>query len=89
MQAFGVEVSERNCLFAYGRYREGAPAPYSALGDALGSIVRTMVVAGAAERDRWRADLVSGMSTLSGTLGELVPDLAHVLGHAPPPRILL
>ena len=35
MQAFGVEVSRRNCVFAYGRCRDGAPAPYSALGDAL------------------------------------------------------
>ena len=59
MQAFGVEVSRRNCVFAYGRHRDGAPAPYSALGDALGSLVRTMEATGPAERDRWRADLVS------------------------------
>jgi predicted ATPase/class 3 adenylate cyclase len=83
MQAFGVEVSHRNCVFAYGRFQDGAPAPYSALGDALGSIVRTMETTGPAERDRWRADLVSEMSALAGVLGELVPDLAHVLGAAP------
>ena len=83
MQAFGVEVSGRNCVFAYGRYRDGSPAPYSALGDALGSIVRTMDATGPAERDRWRADLVSEMSALSGTLAELVPDLVQVLGAAP------
>ena len=35
IQAFGVEVSGRDCVFAYGRCRDGAPAPYSALGDAL------------------------------------------------------
>ena len=81
-QAFGVEVSQRNCVFAYGRCRDGAPAPYSALGDALSSIVRTMEATGPAERDRWRADLVSGMSALAGVLGELVPDLAEVLGEA-------
>jgi predicted ATPase/class 3 adenylate cyclase len=83
MQAFGAEVSRRNCLFAYGRYRDGAPAPYSALGDALGSIVRTMEATGPAERDRWRADLVTEMSALGGILGELVPDLAQVLDAAP------
>ena len=27
-----VEVSGRNCVFAYGRYQDGAAAPYSALG---------------------------------------------------------
>ena len=61
MQAFGVDVSRRNCVFAYGRCRDGAPAPYSALGDALSSLVRTMEATGPAERDSWRADLVSGM----------------------------
>ena len=83
IQAFGAEVSGRNCVFAYGRYQDGAPAPYSALGGALGSIVRTMEATGPAERDRWRADLVSEMSALSGVLEALVPDLAQVLGEAP------
>ena len=58
MQAFGAEISGRNCVFAYGRYQDGAAAPYSALGAALGSIVRSMEATGTAERDRWRADLV-------------------------------
>jgi predicted ATPase/class 3 adenylate cyclase len=83
MQAFGAEVSGRNCVFAYGRYQDGAPAPYSALGGALGSIVRAMEATGPAERDRWRADLVSEMSALAGILEALVPDLAQVLGGAP------
>jgi predicted ATPase/class 3 adenylate cyclase len=83
MQAFGVEVSGRNCVFAYGRYQDGAAAPYSALGGALGSIVRSMEATGPAERDRWRADLVSEMSALTGILEALVPDLAQVLGGAP------
>ena len=82
-QAFGVEVSQRNCVFAYGRCRDRAPAPYAALGDALTSLVRTMEATGPAERDRWHADLVRGASTLAGVLGELVPDLAQVLGEAP------
>ena len=81
LQAFGVEVSGRDCIFAYGRCRDGAPAPYSALGDALSSIARAMEATGPAERDRWRANLVSGTSALAGVLGELVPDLARVLGE--------
>jgi predicted ATPase/class 3 adenylate cyclase len=80
-QAFGVEISRRDCVFAYGRCRDGSPAPYSALREALGSIVRTMAVTGPAEQDRWRADLVSGMPGLGGILSELVPDLALVLGE--------
>ncbi|HWF28856.1 MAG TPA: AAA family ATPase [Mycobacterium sp.] len=83
IQAFGVEVSGRDCVFAYGRCRDGAPAPYSALGDALSSLVRIMETTGQAERDRWRADIVGGMSSIAGTLGELVPDLARVLGETP------
>lgn len=82
-QAFGAEVSGRDCVFAYGRCREGAPAPYSAVGDALGSLVRTMEATGPAERDRWRADILAGMSSIAGILGELVPDLARVLGETP------
>jgi predicted ATPase/class 3 adenylate cyclase len=81
IQAFGLEVSGRDCVFAYGRCRAGAPAPYSALGDALSSLVRTMEATGPAERDRWRADIVAETSSLSGILGELVPDLARVLGE--------
>jgi predicted ATPase/class 3 adenylate cyclase len=83
MQAFGAEISGRNCVFAYGRYQAGAAAPYSALGAALGSIVRSMEATGTAERDRWRADLVSEMSALTGILEALVPELAEVLGAAP------
>jgi predicted ATPase/class 3 adenylate cyclase len=83
MQAFGAEVAERDCVFAYGRCRDGAPAPYTALGNALRSLVRAMGATGPAERARWREGLVSGASTLTGVLGELVPDLAHVLGGAP------
>ena len=73
----------RNCVFAYGRYQDGAAEPYSALGAALGSIVRSMEATGTAERDRWRADLVSEMSALTGILESLVPDLARVLGANP------
>lgn len=83
IQAFGVEVAGRDCVFAYGRCRDGAPAPYSALGHALGSLVRAMEATGPAERDRWRADIVGGMSSIAGVLGELVPDLARVLGETP------
>jgi len=82
MQAFGSEIADRNCVFAYGRYQDGAAAPYSALGDALGSMVRTMEATGTAERDRWRADLVSEMSALTGILEALVPELGGVLGSA-------
>jgi predicted ATPase/class 3 adenylate cyclase len=81
-QAFGVEVSGRGCVFAYGRCRDGAPAPYSALADALSSIVRTMEATGTAERDGWRAALVSEMSGFAGVLSELVPELALVLGES-------
>lgn len=82
-RAFGVEVSGRDCVFAYGRCRDGAAAPYSAVRDALSSLVRTMEDTGPAEHDRWRADIVGGMSSIAGILGELVPDLARVLGEVP------
>jgi predicted ATPase/class 3 adenylate cyclase len=81
-RAFGAEVAGRNCVFAYGRCRDGAPAPYSALADALGSVVRTMEATAPAERDGWRADLVNEMSGFAAILSELVPELAHVLGDS-------
>lgn len=81
IQAFGAEVSGRDCVFAYGRCRDGAPAPYSALGEALGALVRKMAATGPAERDRWRTDVLAGMPSITGILGELVPDLARVLGE--------
>ncbi len=83
LQAFGAEVSGRGCVFAYGRYQDGAAAPYSALGVALSSLVRSMEATGAAERDRWRAELVSEMPALTGILATLVPELALALGLAP------
>jgi predicted ATPase/class 3 adenylate cyclase len=83
VQAFGAEVAQRDCIFAYGRCRDGAAAPYAALGDAFSAIVHAMETTGPAERDSWRADLATGMSALSGVLSELVPDLAQVLGQKP------
>ncbi|WP_406816288.1 AAA family ATPase [Mycobacterium sp. M23085] len=82
IQAFGVEIARRNCVFAYGRCRDGGPAPYSALADALSSVVRTMEATGPAERDRWRAELVSEMAGFAGVLSPLVPELAPVLGES-------
>lgn len=80
-QALGADVSGRGCVFAYGRCRDGAPAPYSALSDALSAILRGMQATGPAERDRWRADVVREMSGFAGILAELVPELAPLLGE--------
>jgi predicted ATPase/class 3 adenylate cyclase len=81
VQAFGAELTQHGCVFAYGWCRDGQPAPYSALADALGAMVRFMEATAAPERDRWRAELTSGMTALSGVLGDLVPDIARVLGE--------
>lgn len=83
IRTFGIEVSARGCLFAYGRCREGGPAPYSALSEALGSVVRGMQATAPAERDRWHADLHTEVSGLAGILVELVPELTSVLGESP------
>jgi len=42
-----------------------------------------MEATGTAERDGWRAALVSEMSGFAGVLSELVPELALVLGESP------
>ncbi|MDX1875582.1 AAA family ATPase [Mycolicibacterium sp. 120266] len=78
VQAFGAEVSERNCVFAYGRCRDGAPAPYTALGEALGALVRAMDATLAAERNHWRSALIGATPPLSDVLGDLVPDLRQI-----------
>ncbi|MCV7218971.1 AAA family ATPase [Mycobacterium crocinum] len=80
IQAFGIEASKGGCVFAYGRCRADAPAPYSALASALGSVVRSMQATGPAESVRWQTELVSEMSGTAGTLAELVPELATLLG---------
>ncbi len=84
IQKFGAEVASRNCIFAYGRCREGAPAPYAAIGDALDTLVRTMDATSPAERDRWRTTLTNASSSLPGVLAELVPGLTDLLGSAAP-----
>ena len=81
IHAFGIEASRGGCVFGYGRCRADAPAPYSALSVALGSIVRTMQATGPAERTRWQAELVAEMSGFAGILAELVPELASLLGE--------
>lgn len=83
LQTFGAELVEHHCVFAYGRCRDGAAAPYAAIGDGLAAIVHTMDSTGAAERDSWRADLVAGMSTLAGVLDDLVPELGEIVGTSP------
>jgi predicted ATPase/class 3 adenylate cyclase len=83
VQAFGDQVVRTGGVFAYGRFREGARAPYSAWGEALGVLVRAMESAPASERDRWRAELTHSSDTLAAALGGLVPELEAVLG-APP-----
>lgn len=84
VQKFGEEAASRNCIFAYGRCRDGAPAPYTAIGAALGTLVQVMEATGSAERDRWRASLTSASSSLPGILAELVPGLTESLGSAAP-----
>ncbi|WKG06110.1 AAA family ATPase [Mycolicibacterium sp. HK-90] len=84
IQSFGQELAGRNCIFAYGRFRDSAPAPYAAIGDALSELVRSMAAAEPAESDSWRADLSAGTSPLTGILGDLVPELTHALGTSPP-----
>jgi predicted ATPase/class 3 adenylate cyclase len=79
-QAFGFEITGRNCVFAYGRCREGASAPYAALAEALRAIVHAMESTGPSERDSWRSDLLSGTSALAAVLGQLVPELTELFG---------
>jgi predicted ATPase/class 3 adenylate cyclase len=83
VHAFGDRVSRTGGVFAYGRFREGARAPYSAWGEALGGLVCVMEASPSGERDRWRAELTRGSSTLAAALGGLVPGLEAVLGDLP------
>lgn len=81
LQVFGAQVVGRDGIFAYGRFREGARAPYSALGEALGAVVSAMEAMPTGERDRWRSDLARAESASSGAANELralVPELRAV-----------
>lgn len=84
LHSFGATVRRRDGLFAYGRYQEGTRAPYSAIGEAFGALVRGMESVGPGERDRWRRDLDDGTTATAGVLAALVPDLGATHGAAPP-----
>ena len=87
VQVFGIDVSSRGGVFGYGRYLEGASSPYSALGEALGALVRGMESTGSGERDAWRADLHRAMSArTAGALAAVVPGLDAVFGTPPSAR---
>ncbi|MBU9764830.1 AAA family ATPase [Mycobacterium sp. TNTM28] len=82
IQAFGDELASRNCTLAYGRCSEGAPAPYTAVRDALTAVVHSMMSADESERDHWCAELRA--SPLTSVLTDLVPELAAVLDTTAP-----
>ncbi|BBY77685.1 hypothetical protein MPRF_45840 [Mycolicibacterium parafortuitum] len=84
MQKFGAEVASRNCIFAYGRCRDGAPAPYTAIGTALTTLVQAMGTTAPAERTRWRTSLINTSAVLPAVLAELVPALAESVGTTAP-----
>jgi predicted ATPase/class 3 adenylate cyclase len=83
MRRFGAEVVRRGGVFAYGRCQEGARAPYSALSEAFGALVRAMESTSSGERARWRADVQRDTAALAGALEALVIGLDAVLGEAP------
>ncbi|TRW84960.1 AAA family ATPase [Mycolicibacterium sp. 018/SC-01/001] len=88
LRAFGDEVASSDAIFAYGRWRDGVPTPYSAIGEALNALARAMEATAPPERDRWRSSLTDTSASLAGVLAELVPALTESLGSpAPPPDV--
>ncbi|MGH4009205.1 MAG: AAA family ATPase [Pseudonocardiaceae bacterium] len=86
LHAFGRGVVLREGLFAYGRFREGERAPYSAVAEALEALVRGMEAAAApAERERWINDLGRGMAASVGALAPMVSGLDDILDSFPEP----
>jgi predicted ATPase/class 3 adenylate cyclase len=89
LHAFGRGVVLRDALFAYGRFREGARAPYSAVAEAFEGLVAAMqATALPAERERWRDDLARGMAAGAGALVPIVPALSEILGSTSEPADL-
>ena len=87
LRAFGRSAVLREDLYAYGRFREGEQAPYSAFAEALQALVHSMETATApAERNRWFDDLSRGMAASVGALTHLVPGLGRTLRSLPEPE---
>ncbi|GAA5176436.1 hypothetical protein GCM10023321_84810 [Pseudonocardia eucalypti] len=85
VRAFGAAVREHGGLFGYGRFSGGVRTPYAAVAQALGELVAAMAGAAPAERDRWQADVVRGLSPAgAGELAGLVPGLGELLGGPSP-----
>ena len=81
-QAFGFEITGRNCVFAYGRCREGAPAPYRRSGKRSGRSSARWSPPARRNVSGGVPTSLSGTSALAGILGELVPELVEVFGEA-------
>jgi predicted ATPase/class 3 adenylate cyclase len=89
LQTFGRGVVLREGLFAYGRFQEGAQAPYSAVTEAFEALVHGMQsVTAPSERQRWIDDIRRGMAATAGALVPLVPALGDVLDPFPEPADL-
>src|SRR5690242_13341581 len=89
LQTFGRGVVLREGLFAYGRFREGAQAPYSAVTEAFEALVQGMQsVTAPGERQRWIDDIGRGMAATAGALVPIVPGLDDMLDPFPEPADL-
>ncbi len=80
-----IPVTQNNGYFISGRYRQAQnQAPYSALIDALRSLIQQLLSESEAQLGVWRAKLAEILGENGRIITDLIPEAALILGPQPP-----
>ena len=71
--------------FVWGKFEQlQQQRPYSALGQALGQLCRTLLSLPEKELSEWKRRILERIPTNAGLISDFVPDLARIVGAQPP-----
>ncbi len=84
---FRNSLVQKRALFVSGLHNEGhIYSPYSALIEALGTLVDTILTQSQKKLGQWRQALSKALGEDGAILFELIPRLALIIGDHPPPK---
>lgn len=74
----------RGFLFAEGKFDQNRwDTPYATIVQAFRGLVRQLLAKDEPSLDEWRANFVRALGDNAGSIIDLIPELAHVIGHHP------
>ncbi|QFY63334.1 AAA family ATPase (plasmid) [Rhizobium grahamii] len=74
----------RGFLFAEGKFDQNRwDTPYATIVQAFRGLVRQLLAKDEPALDEWRANFARALGDNAGSIIDLVPELAHVIGHQP------